>query len=148
MVPRNSHFKCIYFCFFKIFLYLSWLLQALVLVPGVFKLHWGRMGSLVSTCELFFFFFFPKLLVALSLHFRCLARAPHCNGFPGDASGKRPACQSRRCKRLRFDPWVRTPFSRKWRPTPVFLHGKSHGQRSLVGCNLQGRKESHTTEAT
>ena len=25
---------------------------------------------------------------------------------------------------------------RKWQPTPIFLPGKSHGQRSLVGCNL------------
>ena len=35
-------------------------------------------------------------------------------------------------KRCRFDPWVRKiPWSRKWQPTPVFLPGKSHGQRSL-----------------
>ena len=33
-----------------------------------------------------------------------------------------------------FDPWVRTiSWRRKWQPTPVFLPGKSHGQRSLVG---------------
>ena len=31
-------------------------------------------------------------------------------------------------------------------PTPVFLPGKSHGQRSLVGYSLWGRKESDTTE--
>ena len=29
--------------------------------------------------------------------------------------------------------------------TPVFLPGKSHGQRSLVGCNPWGHKESDTT---
>ena len=41
---------------------------------------------------------------------------------------------ARRCKRLRFGPWVRKiPWSRKWKPTPVFLPGKSHGQRDLVG---------------
>ena len=33
-------------------------------------------------------------------------------------------------------------------PTPVLLPGKSHGQRSLVGCHLWGRRESDTTEAT
>ena len=37
---------------------------------------------------------------------------------------------------------------RQWHPTPVFLPGKSHGQRSLVGCHLWGRIESDTTEAT
>ena len=37
---------------------------------------------------------------------------------------------------------------RKWQPTPVFLPRESQGQRSLVGCCLQGRTESDTTEAT
>ena len=55
-------------------------------------------------------------------------------GFPGCASGKEPACQCRRHKRCRFDPWVRKiPWRRAWQPTPVFLPGESHGQRSLVG---------------
>ena len=35
---------------------------------------------------------------------------------------------------------------RQWHPTPVLLPGKSHGQRSLVGCNLWGHSESDTTE--
>ena len=38
------------------------------------------------------------------------------------------------------------PSSRKWQPTPVFLPGKSHGHRSLVGYNLWGCKESNTIE--
>ena len=37
-------------------------------------------------------------------------------------------------------------WRRKWQPTPVFLPGKSHGQRSLVGYSPWGRKESDTTE--
>ena len=44
-----------------------------------------------------------------------------------------------------FDPCVRKiPWRRKWQPTIVFLHGKFHGQRSLVGCNLWGHKVSDT----
>ena len=35
---------------------------------------------------------------------------------------------------------------RQWQPTPVLLPGKSHGQRSLVGCSPWGHKESGTTE--
>ena len=35
---------------------------------------------------------------------------------------------------------------RQWHPTPVLLPGKSHGQRSLVGCSPWGCKESDTTE--
>ena len=61
-------------------------------------------------------------------------------------SGKESACQS---KRLGFNPSVRKlPWRRKWQPTPVFLPGKSHGQRNLVGYSPQGRKESDTTEHT
>ena len=33
-----------------------------------------------------------------------------------------------------------------WHPTPVLLPGKSHGQRSLVGCSPWGHEESDTTE--
>ena len=35
---------------------------------------------------------------------------------------------------------------RWWHPTPVLLPGKSHGQRSLVGCSPWGCEESDTTE--
>ena len=37
-------------------------------------------------------------------------------------------------------------WRRQWHPTPVLLLGKSHGQRSLVGCSRWGREESDTTE--
>ena len=40
-----------------------------------------------------------------------------------------------------FDPWVRKmPWRRKWQPTPVFLPGRSHGQRSLAGSSPWGCK--------
>ena len=35
---------------------------------------------------------------------------------------------------------------RCWHPTPALLPGKSHGQRSLVGCSPWGREESDMTE--
>ena len=40
----------------------------------------------------------------------------------------------------------RTPGEGKWQTTPVFLPGKSHGQRILAGYSPQGREESDTTE--
>ena len=53
-------------------------------------------------------------------------------GFPGGASGEETDCQRRRRKRQGFDPWVRKiPWMRAWQPTPVFLAGEPHGQRSL-----------------
>ena len=52
-------------------------------------------------------------------------------GFPGRASGKESTCQCRRHRRCGFKPWVGKILWRKqWRPTPVFLLGESHGQRS------------------
>ena len=52
-------------------------------------------------------------------------------------------------RRHRFDPWVRKiPGKRKWQPPPVFLPGKSHGQRSLVGYSSWGCEELDMSECT
>ena len=57
--------------------------------------------------------------------------------------------QCRRHRRCKSDPWVRKITQRrKWQSTPVFLPGKSHGQRSPVACSPWGRKESDTIEYT
>ena len=62
------------------------------------------------------------------------------HGLPSWLSGKESACQCRRCG---FHPRVRKiPWRRKWQPIPGTLPGKSHGQRSLVGYNPWGHKES------
>ena len=54
-------------------------------------------------------------------------------GFPGGASGKELPANAGDM-RLEFDPWVgKNPWRRAWQPTPVFLPGEFHGQRSLVG---------------
>ena len=46
-----------------------------------------------------------------------------------------------------FGPWVwKIPWRRAWQPTPVFLPGESHGERSLVGYSSWGCKESDMTE--
>ena len=43
--------------------------------------------------------------------------------------------------------WVgKISWRRKWQPTPIFLPGKSHRWRSLVGYSPWGHKESDTTE--
>ena len=50
-------------------------------------------------------------------------------------------------KTWEFDSWVgKIPWRRKWQPTPVFLPGRSHVWRSLVGYGPYGCKESDTTE--
>ena len=58
-------------------------------------------------------------------------------GIWGDLIGL--ICLRRR--RRGFDFWVgKIPWRRKWQSTPVFLPGKSHGQRSLAGFNPRGFK--------
>ena len=73
----------------------------------------------------------------------CIPVPEIMKGFPTGSSGKEPICQCRRLERCGFDPWVgKIPWRRKWQPAPVFLLGKSHGQRSL-GATVHGvTKES------
>ena len=55
----------------------------------------------------------------------------------------------RRHRRYSFNPWVgKIPWSRKWQPTPAFLPGKFHRQRSLAGYYPWGHKELDTTKHT
>ena len=69
-------------------------------------------------------------------------------GFSGGAVVKESSCQCRRHKRCGLDPWVRKiPWRKEWQPTPVFLRGKSQGQRSQLGYSSWGHKESGTMSA-
>ena len=72
-----------------------------------------------------------------------------CNLIPRWLSGKESSCQCRRHKRHGFYPWAgKSPWRRKWKPTPVFLLGESHGQRSLAGYNQSGHKRVRHNLAT
>ena len=68
----------------------------------------------------------------------------------GGSVGKVSACSigsCLQCKRHGFDSWIgKILWRRKWLPTPVFLPGKSHEQRSLAGYSPRGCKESATSE--
>ena len=117
-------------------------------IPAYSKRHWFPLGhchaklmemtaelvqSLVFLC--LSFLVNEKVMIRFSLEV--------CEGLPWWLIGKEaPAMQ---------ETWVRSlvleiPWRRKWQPTPVFLLGKSHGQRSLAGYSPWGRKESGTTE--
>ena len=56
-------------------------------------------------------------------------------------SGKESACQCR----CGFNPWVKIPWRRKWKLTPLSLSEEPNGQRSLMGYSPRGCKESDTT---
>ena len=73
----------------------------------------------------------------------CWQRFIHCALVKGSSDGKESTCQCH----CGFHPWVgKIPWRRAWQPTPAFLPGESHGQRSLEGYSPWGRKESDTTE--
>ena len=69
-------------------------------------------------------------------HRRQPTRLPRCWDSPGKNTGV--GCHFLlQCMKVK---------SRRWQPTPVFLPGESHGQRSLAGYSLCGHKELDTTE--
>ena len=73
-----------------------------------------------------------------------VAKELDATSFPGRSEGKASACSA---GVPGFDPWVgKIPWRRKWQPTPVFLPGEFHGQRSLLGYSPWGRKELDMTE--
>ena len=65
-------------------------------------------------------------------------------GFPGGSASKESTCNAGDLVSI---PRVgKIPWRRKWRPTQVFLPGKFHGQRRLVGYSPWSCKELDTTE--
>ena len=95
--------------------------------------------SVYSTCQIY-----AELAI---VHLQWLPKPTL--GFPGGTSGQDPACQCKRLQRCSFDPWVgKIPWRREWQPTPAYLPGKSHEQRSLAGYSPCNHKESDRTEVT
>ena len=71
-------------------------------------------------------------------------------GIPGDTVGKESPCNAGDTGSIcRLGSQAeKIPWRRAWQPTPEFLPGPSHGQRSLAGCGPQGRIETDTSEVT
>ena len=81
-----------------------------------------------------------KILVSINSLF---SRHQHLFRLGGWVA-KNLSCQ---CRIRGFNPWVRKiSWRRKWQSPPVFLPGKLHGQRSLVGYSPWGVTKSDTTE--
>ena len=106
----------------------------LILQPYVYMKHIYICSHEAHT----FVYLFP---LSLCLFFIFLSLLPR---LPRWLSGKEPTCSAivyHWIKIPRFHPWVREiPWRTEWQPTPVFLPGESHGQRSLVASRLEGHK--------
>ena len=86
-----------------------------------------------------------NIVLVSTIHQHESAIDTYMPGFPGGASAKETAHQCRRCKRHEFNPWVgKIPWRRARQPTPVFLPGESHAQRSLVGYTAHGVAKRQT----
>ena len=76
-----------------------------------------------------------------------LVRVIHIYEFPQWLNSKESTCNEGNTGDKGSIPGLgRFPRRRKWQPTPVFLPGKSRGQRSLVGYSLECLKESDTAK--
>ena len=60
--------------------------------------------------------------------------------FPSGSDSEKSSCNAGDPGSVPRSGW--SPWRRKWQPTLVFLPGKSHGWRSLVGYSPWGHKES------
>ena len=89
------------------------------------------------------FSFLYLIIYEKGLFLLILGLSPIQEDFHGSSVGKKICWQ---CRRPRFNPWVgKILWRRKWQPTPVFLSGKSHGQRRLVGLQSMGSQKLDTT---
>ena len=87
------------------------------------------------TVPLIFFFAFESFMLLY-----------HPSGFPGGSVVTNLPANAGDSGLVPGPERSQIPWRREWQPTPVFLPGKSHGQRSLAGYNPWGHKESDTTE--
>ena len=81
------------------------------------------------------------------LHYKALWVGEWVGGWiPSWLIGKEYAWQRRRRE---FIPWAgKDPWRRAWQPTPGFLPGESHGQRSLADYGLWGHTKSDMSEGS
>ena len=69
----------------------------------------------------------------------------HAMGLPSGSVAKNPPAVQEPLEIKH--PWEgKIPCRRAWEPTPVFLPGESHGQRSLARPGPRGHKESDMTQ--
>ena len=98
----------------------------------------------ITICEILFSSFIPIINIILFCFILLMCQIVLIWIMPGGSDSKEPACSV-------GDPGLipglgRFPWRRAWQPTPVFLSGEFHGQRSPVGYSPWSHKESDRAE--
>ena len=95
---------------------------------------WPYLEPVLTESFSFYWIASSEIFPVFCFHFSTFATKPLCSHHYFRS----------RFTLLLFLVWV-CHLRRKWQPTPIFLPGKSHGQRSLVGYNPQDHKELDVT---
>ena len=103
------------------FIFLKWHKEIQIFFIDIFK---GNTGTWKKGFRLGFWL----ILIAYAIW----------KGFPPSSVSKESACNAEDMGSIPGS--GRSPWRRKWQPTPVFLPGESHGQRNLAGYSPWGRK--------
>ena len=142
----------------ELFMRWSRMLGCLSLAWPLKLLCWNSLGSSDCWITRHSFLHGPAIKLYLLWNSSIWFLWPHCAfrhtnfcmvtlGLPRWHGSKESACQCRRHKTCRFNPWIgKIPWGRTWQPAPAFLPGKFHGQGSLLGYSPWGHKELNTTD--
>ena len=106
----------------------------------VWRIQWTIFSSWVTKSWTPLSNFLFHILEHASVCFSFAIELHHIIGYtrlPRWLTGKESACQCRRHKRCRFNPWVE---KMPWRRHQFSFLEKSHGLRILAGCSPWGRK--------
>ena len=100
--------------------------------------QWCRNTLDLCNCP---FFPLPYISVTSFSRIASIISGKILPNYPWWLNGKESASQ---CRKHVFSPWTgKILWRRKWQPTPVFLPGEFHGQRSLVGCSPWNCRVGH-----
>ena len=105
----------------------------------------GKIDFLILytyVCVCVYIYIYIYIYIFKSFKFTFLSCTYLLKGFPGGSVVEESTSQA---GGIGLIP-VEDSWSRKWQPTIVFLPGKFHGPRSLLGYRAWAHKESHMTE--
>ena len=112
-----------------LYLGLKWVSCKQHIYRSCFCVHWNSLCLLVGAFNLFIFKVIIDMHVSISIFLAQMVK----NLLAMQES--------------KFSPWLeKMAWRREWQHIPLFLPGKSHGQRSLVGYSPWGCKESDIAE--